>query len=68
MEEELDKLGLENIDDFEDTIEQKVSIIQVKLFESVNGGYLVRFVKKGGEIEEYHKNLDKIIRIIKKIL
>ena len=68
IEEELNKLGLENIDDFEDTIEQKDSIIQVKLFESVNGGYLVRFVKKGGEIEEYHKNLDKIIRIIKKIL
>ena len=68
IEEELDKLGLENIDDFEDTIEKKDCIIQVKLFESVNGGYLVRFVKKGGEIEEYHKNLDKIIRIIKSIL
>ena len=68
IEEELDKLGLENIDDFEDGIEQKDSIIQVKLFESINGGYLVRFVRKGGEIEEYHKNLDKIISLMKKIL
>ena len=68
LEEELDKLGLENIDDFEDTIEKKESIIQLKLFESVNGGYLLRFVKKGGEIEEYHSNLDKIIKVIKDIL
>ena len=67
-EEELDKLGLENIDDFEDVIEKKDSKIRVKLFESVNGGYIIRFVKKGGEIEDYHKNLDNIIAIIKQLL
>ena len=67
-EEELDKLGLENIDDFEDVIEKKESNIQVKLFESVNGGYILRFVKKGGEIEDYHKNLDNIIEIVKQLL
>ena len=68
LEEELDKLGLEDIDDFEEGIEKKDCIIQVKLFESVNGGYLIRFVKKRGEIEEYLKNLDSIIGIVKKSL
>ena len=68
LEEELDKLGLEDIDDFEEGIEKKDCIIQVKLFESINGGYLIRFVKKRGEIEEYLKNLDSIIGIVKKSL
>ena len=45
IEEELDKLGLENSDDFEDTIEKKDSVIQVKLLQSMNGGHLVKFSK-----------------------
>ena len=68
IEEELDKLGLEDLDEIEEEIERKESVIQIKLFESVNGGHLVRFAKKGGEIEEYHKNLDSIIKIIKELL
>ena len=68
IEEELDKLGLEDIDEIEEEIEKKESVIQIKLFESINGGYLVRFAKKGGEIEDYHKNLDSIIKIIKSVL
>ena len=68
MEEELDKMGLENVEDFEDALEKKNSVIQVKLFESLKGGYIVRFVKKGGEIEDYHKNLDNLINIVKKLL
>ena len=68
IEEELDKLGIEKINNSEDQIEEKDSIIQVKLFESINGGYLIRFVKKGGEIGDYYKNLDNIIKIIKDLL
>ena len=68
IEEELDKLGIENIDDFEDTIEKKDSVIQVKLLQSMNGGHLVKFSKKGGEIEDYHHNLKKIIDTIKQII
>ena len=68
LEEELDKMGLGNVEDFEDGLEKKASVIQVKLFESANGGYIVRFVKKGGEIEDYHKNLDDLIKIVKKLL
>ena len=68
LEEELNKLGLENIDNFDDGIKIKNSVIQIKLFESANGGYVVRFLKKDGEIEEYHKNLQGIIEIIKGLI
>ena len=68
IQEELDKLGLDDIDDFEDTIENKESVIQVKLLKSMNGGYLVKFERKGGEIEDYHQNLKKIVDIIKQIV
>ena len=68
IEEQLDKLGLEDIDEFEDTIEKKDSVIQVKLLQSMNGGYLVKFDKKGGEIEDYHDNLKKIVDMIKQII
>lgn len=67
LEEELDKLCGENNEECEE-IERKESVIQIKLFESMNGGYLVRFLRKGGEIEDYHQNLDKIIEIIKKVV
>ncbi len=66
LEKELEKLGLEDID--EEGLAKKDCVIQIKLFQSLNGGYLVRFVRKGGEIEEYHKNLDNIISIVKKVV
>ena len=65
LEKELEKLGLEDVD--EETITKKDCVIQIKLFQSLNGGYLVRFVRKGGEIEDYHKKLDSIISIVKKV-
>ena len=69
LEEELDKLCLEEgNEECENEIERKQSVIQIKLFESMNGGYLLRFVKKGGEIEDYHKNLNSIIEIIKSLV
>ena len=49
-------------------IERKKSIIQIKLFESLNGGYVVRFVKKQGEIEDFHKNMNNVKTIIKNML
>ncbi len=66
IEKELEKLGLEDID--EEGLTKKDCVIQIKLFQSLNGGYLVRFVRKGGEIEEYHKNLDNIKSIVKKFV
>jgi len=68
LKKELDKLSLENTDKLEEVISQKDCVIQIKLFQSLNGGYLVRFVKKEGEIEDYYKYLDSIKSIIKKIL
>ena len=57
---------LENIDDDnEDKINKKECAIQVKLFELINGEYLLRFVKISGELEDYYKNLEKINNIIK---
>jgi serine/threonine protein kinase len=68
LEKELDKLSLEKNEEIKVVIAHKDCVIQVKLFQSLNGGYLVRFVKKEGEIEDYYKNLDSIKSIIKKIL
>ena len=65
LEKELEKLGLEDVD--EETITKKDCVIQIKLFQSLNGGYLLRFVRKGGEIEEYYKKLDNIRSIVKKV-
>ncbi len=67
IEEEIKKLGIK-IDDFNDTIKAKDSVIQIKLLQSMNGGYLIKFEKKGGEIEDYYKNLKNIIEIIKQII
>ena len=64
-EEDLEK---EKSNDAEILIERKESIIQIKLFESVNGGYVVRFSRNQGEIEDFHKHLDNIKIIIKNLL
>ena len=68
LKKELDKLSLETTDEIKVVIDQKDCVIQIKLFQSINGGYIVRFVKKEGEIEDYYKNLDNIKSIIKKTL
>ena len=66
LKKELDKLSLENTEELKVVIAQKDCIIEIKLFQSLNGGYFIRFVKKEGEIENYYKNLDIIKSIIKK--
>ena len=68
LKKELEKLSLENTEELEEIISQKDCVIQITLFQSINGGHLVRFVKKKGEIEDYYKYLDSIKSIIKKIL
>ena len=71
LEEELAKLGLgenenEENEEVEDNLEKKESIIQVKIYESINGGHILKFSKKSGEIEDYYKNLEKITKLIEK--
>ena len=68
LKNEMDKLSLESIEGLNEVIAHKDCVIQIKLFQILNEGYFVRFVKKGGEIEDYYKNLNIIKSIIKKIL
>ena len=68
MEEELEKIRLKNNEDVDDEIEMKDSIIGVNLTKSDKGGYYLCFLKKGGEIEDYYKNLDLCRKIIKESL
>ena len=69
LEEELAQLGLEENDENEENdLKRKECILQVKIYESVNGGYLLRFVKKSGELDDYYKNLDNVISLVKNLL
>ena len=70
IEEELGKLGIEDNegDDDEDDLRKKECILQVKIFESINGGYLLRFAKKSGQLDSYYQNLEKVIDLVKEIL
>ena len=69
--EEDEKQKDENNEEDEDNIERgkrnEEIIIQVKLFESYDGGYIVRFTKKNGETIGYHKYLDDFRNIIKEL-
>ena len=55
-------------EDDDDGVNKVESSIQVKLYKSLNNGYLVRFVKKSGSMEDYYKNLDVIKEVIRKVL
>jgi hypothetical protein len=70
IEEDLAKLGIEDNEgeDDDDDIRKKECILQVKIFESINGGYLLRFVKKSGQLDSYYQNLEKVIDLVKEIL
>ena len=69
LEEELAQLGLEENDENEEVdLKKKDCVIQVKMYESINGGYLLRFVKKSGELEDYYKHLESIISLAKQSL
>ena len=64
-EEDLEK---DKSNDTEILIERKECIIKIKLFESINGGYVVRFTRNQGEIEDFYKHLDNLKIIIKNLL
>ena len=70
LKEELSKLGIKENDENEndEVFNKKDCIIQVKMLESVNGGYILKFAKKEGGIEDYIKNLKKVINFAKQIL
>ena len=69
MAQELKELGLDEDEEHEnENIKGKNTNIQIKIYESLNGGYLLRFVKKEGEINDYLDKFGKISAIIKKMI
>ena len=76
MKEEFDKLNIneesdesvENNDEEEDEDLKNESHVQVKLFKLKNGEHLLRFMKKNGDLEDYYKNLSKIVNLVKSII
>ena len=70
LAEEFKKLGIG--DDGEDAenknIKRNDTIIQIKIFESFNGGYLLRFLRKGGEQKDYLDKMGEISALVKKII
>ena len=50
----------EEEDNIDDDIYQKNMIIQVKLFKSLNEEYLIRIMRKSGELFDFYKKFDKI--------
>ena len=69
LAEELKELGLDEEEEQEnENMKGKNTKIQIKLYESYNGGYLLRFVKKQGETNEYLEKLEKISAIVKEMV
>ena len=64
LEDELFKLGIEDAKDYMNYINKNDLIIQIKLFKSQNG-YLIRILKKEGEMEDFYDIFEKIIPIAK---
>jgi serine/threonine protein kinase len=67
MKEELKKLGIEDDEEIQENenIKGKKTVMQIKIFESQNGGYLLRFVKKEGDQKDYLNKMEKIYSLVK---
>ena len=48
-----------------ENIKGKKTVMQIKIFESQNGGYLLRFVKKEGDQKDYLNKMEKIYSLVK---
>ena len=66
--ESLDNEEEEEEENIMDILQLKDCIIIIKLFESINGGYELHFVKKQGEYMEYYQHFEEIKNIIKDYL
>ena len=51
-------------DKSEETKGKKESKIDIELFEYEKGGYLLEFIRKGGEIQDYYKHFIEIKKSI----
>ena len=68
LQEKFDKLGIEENEEIFVNLLKKDCIMQCKLYQSLNGGYILKFSKKCGELEDYYNNLEIIISLVKEIL
>ena len=61
---------VENNYEIDDELDEKDNncIIIIKMYEDIEGGYLLNFIKKKGEIEDYYKLFLEIKIIIKELL
>ena len=66
LKEEFKKLAKEEDLDIKENeiVKEQKTIIQIKIFESYNGGYLLRFVKKKGDLYDYLNKIKKISSLI----
>ena len=72
MKEELKNLGitekeLNYYDEESENIKGKRTVVQIKMYESFNRGYLLRFVKKEGVLIDFLENVKKIYSLIKEM-
>jgi len=72
MKEELKNLGINEkelnyYDEENENIKGKRTVVQIKMYESFNRGYLLRFVKKEGVLIDYLENIKKIYSLIKEM-
>ena len=67
IKEELKQLGLDEDEDIEENenIKGRNTTIQIKIYESLNGGYLLRFVKKDGDQNVFMEKMEKIYALVK---
>ena len=70
LAKELKELGIDEDEEENENnnIKRNDTIIQIKIFESLNGGYLLRFLRKGGEQKDYLDKIGKISALIKKMI
>ena len=67
-EEEKEDNNEQSEDEENNEIEENNLVIQVDLFISDDNDYLLRFLKKSGELEDYYKNIKKIYASINDLL
>ena len=61
------EFGLDEDEDIEENenIKGRNTTIQIKIYESLNGGYLLRFVKKEGDQNVFMEKMEKIYALVK---
>ena len=65
--EELKSMGIKENEEINENIKGKKTVIQIKIYESYNEGYLVRFVRKEGETIDYLEKIKKIYSLVDKM-